>query len=396
MRGAFIAMLLGLLAGCSRDPVQVATGPGSETSGVSARVVDASGAPVAGASVRMVSVDAAWQAAVVRGEGAVLDRRTTDAQGWVRFAAAREGWVALELEDSAHGARGEVDLSQTRSAELRVQAGGRVRLSAKVPGETVRAVGLAGTAYAARQIDGGAWVLSGVPQGEYAVVALTDSGMALLGRVAVASGAVLDTALSADADSVLLEDFAFDPVRNRYGWLLGAGWWYTTTDAIYGDHSTVTPDDPVRMRIPCPYGNCVSATFSVDTLSSQRFALVGVDVDHPFDSGGPLANQADFSRVSAVRFPVSGQGGIQFQIHYRLPDATSSACHQSVTLSGGWKVVDVTLSTMSCDTKLPAGSRAVGMTWVAVDDARLNLGPVTLLGAGPRQVFAKLRRGGVP
>jgi len=396
VRRALRILALSLLVACSREGGQVAMGPGSETSGVSARVVDQNGAAVAGVSVRMVALDDAWQSRVASASGSVLDRKTTDAQGWVRFGNVSDARVALELEDSVRTARGEIDLSQGRTAELRMADGGSQRLSAHVSGETVQEVVLAGTAYAARQAVDGAWVFQGLPEGDFAVVAMTDSGMALLGRVALAAGGALDTVLGADVDSVLLEDFAFDPVRNRYGWLLGAGWWYTTTDLIYGDSSTVTPDDPARMRISCPYGNCIAATFKMDPESDERFAVVGMDVDHPWNEEAPASSVADLSAVEAIRFPVSGQGNIQFQIHFRDPDGTSSTCRQSLVLASTWKVQEVPLASMKCDAAVVAGRRAVGMTWLATEDAQLNLGPVTLAGAGPRQVFAKLRKGGVP
>lgn len=393
MKNAIFAWVVAMLAGCSGESGRVATGPGSETSGVSARVVDAGGAALPGVSVRLVAVDRNWQERVSRGDASVLDRRTTDAQGWVRFEVAGQAHVALELEDSLRCARGEVDLSGSREAELRAATGGRLKMSAAVGSERVKSVALAGTGYVPTRNPDGSWSFVGLPAGDYTATAVTDSGIALLGRVSVASGATLDTTLAADVDSVLLEDFAFAPIRNRYGWLLGAGWWYTTTDKIYGDSSTTTPEDPARSLVACPYGNCLSMSFTIDQSSAEKFALVGVDIDHNND---PASRLADFSKVASVRFPVSGNGSIQFQIHYRNPDGSSMACHQAVSLQTAWKIQEVSLAAMTCDTKLVQGRRAVGMTWVAVDDAQLVLGPVSLIGAGPRSVFPELQLGGVP
>jgi hypothetical protein len=384
------------LMGCSGESPRQATGPGSETSGVSARVVDAGGVGVAGVSVRLVAVDRKWQEKMSKGDASVLDRRTTDAQGWVRFEVAGQSHVALELEDSLRCARGEVDLSGSRSAELRAAPGGRLRIAAKVGAQSVRSVALAGTGYAGAENLDGTWSFSGVASGDYAAIALTDSGMAFLGRLSVASGAALDTTMVADVDSVLLEDFAFAPIKNRYGWLLGAGWWYTTTDKIYGGASTATPGDPAGALVACPYGNCLSVAFSIDQTASERFALVGMDIDHPYDPKGPRSPLADFSKVDRVRFGASGAGEVQFQIHYRNADGTTLACHHAVVLQSAWKLQEVVLSSMVCDTGPVAGRRAVGMTWVAVADAQFNLGPVTLLGAGPRSVFPELQLGGAP
>lgn len=395
MKGAIFTMALFVLMGCSGESARVATGPGSETSGVSARVTDSIGRPVAGAAVRVVALGRKWHQQEAAGVSAVLAREVTDAQGWVRFSVAGRDRVALELEDSLHAGRVEMELSESRTSQMRTSTGGRLRVTAKAGSEAVRSLVLAGTAYESRKGADGSWSFAGLPAGEYTIAARTDSGMALLGRVAIASGAALDTALAADVDSVLLDDFAFAPIKNRYGWLLGAGWWYTTTDAVYGDSSTVTPSDLFSARVPCPVGNCLSVGFAIDKSSAERFALIGVDLDRSFDEGDTLAHLADLSKISGVRFWAAGQGSIQIQIHFRMAAGGSGSCYQSFALQGAGRLHEILLSNMTCDPGIVGRQGAEGMTWLTQDDAQLVLGPVSLFGAGPRSVFPELQLGGV-
>ncbi len=384
-------------SGCSDDSRSVSEGPGSETSGVAARVLDSAGIPVPGVAVRVVSLDRSWRKAVGAGIDPVLARDTTDAEGRIGFVLAGRGRVALELEDSLRAGRLEVEPGTSVEREIRVSAGAGLRLDASVPGETVSEVWLAGTAYRARRGVDGKWILQGVGEGSYTVVASTDSGMALLGRVRLAAGVELDTSLASDVDSVLLEDFAETPVRNRYGRLLGAGWWYTTTDGIYGGGSRTTPGSVYDARVPCDDGNCLEMSFAIDAAEPQRFALVGVDLDRSCDPGGDAAHLADLSRVTEIRFQAKGQGEFHLQLHLRSTEDSSMACRAKVLLDGNWSLFEVPIPSLVCDEGMvPDLHSVVGLTWTALDDAKIVLGKVVLAGAGPRSVFPELRKGGVP
>lgn len=396
---SFLALALAAFAGfgCSRDPGSLSEGPGSETSGLAARVLDSAGVGVPGLAVRVVSLDGSWRRTVGAGGDPVLARDTTDAEGRVRFVLAGRDRVALELEDSLRAGRLEVEPGTSVEREIRVSAGAGLRLDASVPGETVSEVWLAGTAYRAGRASDGRWILRGVGAGSYTVAASTDSGMALLGRVRLAAGAELDTSLASDVDSVLLEDFAWIPVRNRYGGLLGAGWWYTTTDAIYGGGSTTDPGSAYDALVPCGDGNCLEMSFRIDAAEPQRFALVGVDLDRSRGPDDTAARLADLSRVAAVRFMAKGQGVFQFQLHLRSIEGKSLACHAEVLLDGSWTRREVPIPSLVCDEgAVPDFRSAVGLTWTALDDATIVLGKVVLAGAGPRSVFPELRKRGVP
>lgn len=398
MRSVLFLLLVSLwICGCSDDSGSASEGPGSETSGVAARVLDSAGMPVPGVAVRVVSMNRFWRKSVGAGIDPVLARDTTDADGRIEFVLTGHDHVALELEDPVRAGRLEVEPGCGIEREIRVSVGASLRLEASVPGEVVSEVWLAGTAYRAKRGADGAWTLGGIGEGSYTVVASTDSGMALLGRVRLVAGTELDTSLASDADSVLLEDFAEIPVRNRYGGLLGAGWWYTTTDEIYGGGSRTEPGSVYDARVSCGDGNCLEMSFVIDAAEPQRFALVGVDLDRSYDPGGVVAHLADLSRVTGVRFLAKGQGEFHLQVHLRSTEDSSMVCRAKVVLDETWSQLDVPLSSLACDEGMvPDFHSVVGMTWIAQDDAMIVLGKIVLVGAGPRSVFPELRKGGVP
>ncbi|MEN9309517.1 MAG: hypothetical protein RL173_3449 [Fibrobacterota bacterium] len=385
-----------MLASCSSDERAV-QGPGSETSGFSARVLDVAGKPVAGASVRAVALDRSWQKSALNGVDPVVGRAVSDSDGMVRFGlVSGVARVALEIGDADRSGRVELDAKPGSSARLSLEVGGAVRIDARVPRETIGGVRLAGTGYTAVRETSGAWVFSSVATGWYTVAALTDSGMAVLGRVAIRSGVVLDTALSADVDSVLLEDFAVPPVRNRYGGVLGAGWWYTSVDSAYGGKSTVSPADPSSALVRCADGNCLEMRFRIDPSDPANFALVGLDLDRSSAADGSDVRLADLTRVGSLRFDAIGRGGIAVQIHYGTGGA-SSTCAATIALDSVRTKREIPLATMTCDGFRPLDrTKAVGITFLAQEDVDLRLGRIVLVGAGPRSVFPDLELGGSP
>jgi hypothetical protein len=327
--------------------------------------------------------------------GQVIGRATTNSAGWARIETGWKGRVALESGDSNRAARMEFDSVPTLSTELRLERAATCDISAIVPGEAVRWVSLVGTGIVAHPGMDGKWHMTGVATGTYAVAAGTDSGVALLGRIGIDTTRSLDTLLVADADSVLLEDFAVQDGRNRYGRLLGAGWWYTTTDAIDGGRSTTSPADPYGDRVPCPDGKCLSMSFSVDTSFSGAFALVGMDLDRSYAPGSSSPHLADLSSVDALGFDASGSGTFQIQIHFASATG-SQACVAAVELDGNWRRRRIPMSDFVCD-EIPTDRKAaIGIVWLAQADASLLLGKVVLSGAGPRKVFPALNQGSSP
>lgn len=368
----------------------VTEGPSTETSGLFARVIDSAGAPVPGVDVRVVAQGTRWNAVVAAGGTPVLARSRTDAEGRVEFRLADTLQVALEIDDSARSGR---ILSQAGSSTVRdmtTRQGLGLRLRAEAPGEDIRKVYLAGTGYRGIQAQDGSWHFRGLPRGTWSAVAATDSGLALLGRVTLTTRS-LDTLLSADSDSVLVEDFGAPLVQNRYGSLLGGSWWFTATDENEGGASYTTPSEVRQARVPCEDGFCLSMDFSLDPNRVGSYALVGTGFGQSFSTGDTLPLLADFSRVRAVRFLASGTGSLLFQVVARSASGTPTNCLAYVSLPATLSEVEVPMAALSCPDP-DIDYRAVdGMTWTFTTDGQLTLGRIRLIGAGPRQVFPQLK-----
>lgn len=382
------ALLIAGLWGCGTD--RSTEGPGSETSGLAARILDSTGSPLAGIAVRVVSGEASLRGALASGTTPVLASGRTDALGLVRFELPDTSPVTLELDDTIHAGRLHATPGSDTVRELRAVSACALRLAARVPGETISTLRLAGTGYTgSRQLDG-TWLFAGVPAGTYTVGARTDSGLALLGR-AVLRGGILDTAMSSDVDSVLLEDFADTPSRNRYGTLLGAGWWYAVTDAQNGGTSTATPADPRQAIVPCEIGNCLEMGFTLDPTRASRYALVGTTPDGSRALGDTTPQHADFTKITHVRFLSSGWGIFWFQLGVTRTSGGMTPCHTTFNVGTLLAETEVAMSSLECDAP-DADFRSVeGMTWTALSDGHLTLGRIRLIGAGPRAVFKGLR-----
>lgn len=381
--------LLAGLWGCGSE--RSTEGPGSETSGLAARILDSTGTPLAGVAVRVVSLETSWRGAFASGDSPVLATGRTDTRGLVRFSLRDSAPVALEVDDPTHAGRLRAVPGSDTVRELRTAASCALRLSASVPGETILGLRLAGTGYEGAVQPDGSWLIQGVPRGTYSVAARTDSGLALVGRVALRGG-TLDTALSADVDSVLLEDFADTPSRNRYGTLLGAGWWYAVTDAQDGGSSTATPSDPRQALVPCAVGTCLEMGFTLDPARASRYALVGTTPDGSRAPGDALSSHADFSKVTHVRFSASGWGTFWFQLGVTRASGGWTACHSTFGLGTLLAETEIAMSSLVCDASDPDFRSVEGMTWTALSDGHLTLGRVRLVGAGPREVFEGLRK----
>lgn len=378
--------LLGLL-GCTENPS--AEGPSTETSGIAARLLDSVGTPLAGVKVRVVATGEAWRDLVSRNRSSVLAVESTNALGVVRFQMPDRRPVVLEVGTRAISARLETVPGSDSVRELRASRSLRLGVVAKVPRETILDLFLAGSGSRADRLSDSAWVFATVPAGVHTVVALTDSGMALLGRVVLA-GHDLDTALSADVDSVLLEDFAVPLRQNRYGALLGGGWWFLTSDASEGGLSRVVPGDFQDALVPCALGSCIGLDFFLDPTRTNRWALVGMDIDGGNHAvGAPLAN---LSQVPSVRFEAAGTGSFWFQLGVRTDRGTLTACHVPFEAPPTLSTVEIMLSSLTCDSVGADLRTTYSLTWASLGDNHLDLGHVRLVGAGPRSVFPRLGR----
>ncbi|MEN9353131.1 MAG: hypothetical protein RL318_456 [Fibrobacterota bacterium] len=367
-----------------------AQGPSTETSGLTARITDSTGAALPAIGVRVIALGNQWNARVGADATPVLAHSRTNSIGVVHFELPDSTPVALEIDDSLHAGRLEVKPGSDSLRELKARPALSLRVMASVPSEVISSVHLAGTGYQASMASDGSWRFKGLSRGTWSVVAATDSGLALLGRVTLTDRSI-DTTLSADSDSVLVEDFADAPLQNRYGALLGASWWFTVTDRNEGGNSFTAPSETRQARIPCEDGFCLSMDFTLDPARTQRYALVGNDLDGSFAPGTTTPFLADFTKVRFVRFLASGSGSMLFQIAIRSASGSKLACHVPINLTSTLSLVEIPVAILSCDESGGDFSAVYGMTWTATSDAHLTLGRVRLIGAGPRQVFHQLK-----
>lgn len=390
MRAGFwwIPAALAALVGCSDD--RTVEGPSTETSGLAARLVDSTGTPLAGVPVRVVATGVAWRERLDRNLSQVLAEGATDASGLVRFALPDPRPVVLEIDGSRFAGRLEAVPGSDSIRELRATRALRLGVVARVPREVVHDLFLAGTGYRVVRLSDSSWVFPSLPSGTYSVVARTDSGYAVLGRVPL-SGRDLDTSLSSDVDSVLLEDFAVPSPRHRYGDFLGEGWWYTTTDSIEGGTSRVTPGRVPDALVPCALGRCLAMDFVLDPTRAARWAIVGLDIDGGFSS--PPERLADLSGVASVRFEAAGSGGFWLQLGVRTLRGTFTSCRVSFTPPAELAIVDIPLNGLACDSAGSDLRTTYSLTWGSQGDGRLELGRVRLIGVGPRAVFPRLSFG---
>lgn len=383
---SFAILLFSALMGCADNPSS--QGPSTETSGISARILDSSGRAIEGISVRVVAQDAFWRRLVASGGTPQLAQGRTDAEGRIHFEIAHRERVMLELDDTLRAARLEAIPGSDTVRELHAVQGGRVKIHTSVPSETISQLWLAGTGYRGAPQTDGSWLFRGVLRGNYSVVARTDSGITLLGQVRLDAPS-LDTALAPETDSVLLEDFSQPPTRNRYGSLLGGGWWYTVTDAEVGGKSATDPARPVDAWSPCADGYCLDMGFSLDATRPIRYALVGMDLDAS-QQANDTNRLADLSKITSIRFRAAGGGNMLFQLAVRIPSGGYTACHTPLALSSTLSTIDVPIASLACDSTDADFRHVFGMTWTATSTGHLILGRIALIGAGPRSVFRGL------
>jgi len=385
---ALLATLLwGLLTACGSENPS-AEGPSTETSGINARILDRDGKAISGVRVQAVARDGHWRTLVAQGGSPVLAAGLTDDQGRVHLSLPSGTKAMLELSDTVLAGRMGIVAGSDSLHDLVAEDGVRLRVRTSGGLGTIHALRLAQTGYqASRQADGN-WLFAGIARGGYSVVARTDSGIALLGQVDLAAPS-LDTLLAPDIDSVLLEDFSGAQLRNRYGALLGSGWWFLATDSANGGSSSTTPSRMEEARAPCSDGFCLDVGFHLDPLRTSRWAMVGVELDGSKETGD-TSRSADLSRISHVRFRAAGGGNLLFQLAVLAPSGEVTACHAPIALGADLATIEVPLSSLSCDAPVSDYRHVYGMTWTAISDGHLTLGRIWLVGAGPQAVFRGL------
>lgn len=167
------AILVALVAGCGEE--QIAGGGGIETNNtVAARVLDASGVPVAGAE--MVVRPSAWIPEQL-GADSLAFRGLSDAAGRVEFSVPRGDWtIEVRSSGTGHLVSRRIESSGV-VGDLVMRPMGRLRgvvRSAWPSGASL--VGIRGTRHSTRPDSTGAYELDSLPPGELDLVVVAPGG----------------------------------------------------------------------------------------------------------------------------------------------------------------------------------------------------------------------------
>jgi hypothetical protein len=390
--------LAAALCGCGSD--RTAQGPGSETSGLSARVLHPSGEPAAGVWVRACDVSG-WTGRMRTGTSVVLDSQRTDESGRVRFRRFAASRIALEARTPDGVVRAESDQSRTDSVlSLPLAAGGDLHVRVVAAGSDVRWVALVGNEGKGVAAATGGWSFGPLAGGWYSVVAATDSGLLLAGRVRIESGGSLDTTLSIPEGQVLLDDFATPSPRNRWGDLLGQGWWYSTTDAGEGGTAAVSPDGSFAAWTDqgCPAGTpgCLHFGLSMDTSLPVHYALVGQDLDASHAGTDTTHVWLDLRAVDSVVLVARGSGSLSVQFPSIDGKGREFQFDAGLVLPATWTRVSIPVSSFAPDTAngllwKSAGWRATCILFLAQGTSDFWISSISLIGPSPYDLFPELR-----
>lgn len=354
LRGAVLSLLLG----CGSDRV---AGGGSSESGnaiVLGRVVDSSGAAVAGARVLAVDQEK-WLQRVLEGRGVALDSFRTDGQGRFTLRIPKGSRFNLEVVGPGVG-RLERDAQAWaagagRAAVLTALPLGRAAGAVSVRGGAVSALRLPGTSFSATLRPDGAYAFAGLPQGRYGTLALlgteSDSGATTGASFRVDPGVETVHDLDLDREVVLLEDFGVTWPRSRLSELTGWGNWHEVRD-------TGHPGQKSRLEHALVEGpeSFAGASLRMQAMLDSSYAGVGL---HLGVSAG-----YDLSSLRALRFQGKGRGRLRVSVESVLLDSLGEDQFEAyVDLPADWSALSIPAESL----RLPPGSEAErrGITWQA-------------------------------
>ena len=370
------------LVGCGQDP-SVAEGPGSETSGLTAIVLRSDGAPAPGVAVRAVALDGWFDSLRVQASP-VLGSGVSDDSGRVFFPGLHGSRLALIGESGRLVGRTTGSWSTPERAVVRLDTAATVRL--RLPA-SVRSVHLAGFERDLVRGPDSVWTATGVATGIHRVVVRSDSGYSMAGSVVVASPGFVDTTLEPDLGSTLLDDFESLVSRNRYGELLGGGWWYVTSDP---DSQGITPRDPAQARRSGPWGTHLGFVFSPDTTRAQRWSSFGMT----FGGGAGMAT-SDLRSLVSVRLRIKGRGTFHAQIHVLRADGSYGYFQAPFAANDDWTWIEIPVASFlprdSSDLWARDAARAEGISILTTTPGELSFDDLWLEGISPWTLFPRLR-----
>lgn len=381
---SLLVCVLGLfLQGCGQDP-SVAQGPGSETSGLTAVVLRSDGAPAAGVAVRAVALDG-WFDSLRSQASPLLGSAVSDDSGRVFFPGLHGSRLALVGESGNLVGRTTGTWNAPERAVVRLDQAATVRIRLSVD---ARSVHLAGFERALVRGRDSVWSATGVSVGRHRVVVRTDSGYSLAGTVVVTAAGLVDTTLEPELASTHLDDFESPLGINRYGDILGGGWWYVTSDP---DSQGITPRDPGSARQTGPWGTHLSFAFHPDTTLSQRWSSFGMNF-----GGGVGVASSDLRSLVGVRMRVKGRGDFHVQIHVLRADGTYGYFQAPIAVTADWSWVEIPVAFFqprdSTVTWTRDAGKAQGISILTTTPGELSIDDIWLDGISPWTLYPRLRQ----
>ena len=326
-RGAGLAAwaALSLLAACGMDRSAGGGGFGGET--ISGRVVDGSGHPVAGASVRVRLARAL--------DANVLAEASADDSGRFSLGGLPSAPLRIEIAGrvGAEAVGAVVDPDPQRPAADFVAHAASLRRLRIVDGAgkpvpaTLQAYGLGSVA---STDDSGVVQLRGWPASDLWVrISPRDGGAAFdLFVPASASGDV------AASPGWLLDDFEGSSTRTRLGLLIGGGWWYAAASGALPDTSGSGIGQYVFGQgydSTQSHGGRASlhAKFVFSPSATRRYALVGFHLG--VVDGAPV----DLSPMDSLVFWIKGDGPVRVDL-VALESGAKRVYAKSATPGSDW------------------------------------------------------------
>jgi hypothetical protein len=313
--GSVVALLL--LPVCSRD--RIAGTAGSETVNTFAVVVvDGDKQPVSGASLRIVAKDSSWLARVAHNENPLFMSVTSDKGGIARIPTDSlvESDVNLCIDSGAIGAfvpsfqftKEYNDTSDTIVLKHAAALSGSIRADDSLPSRVM----LQGTDYSAAvdQATGG-YAFSGVPAGDYRVIAMKDSiRFNGAGNVILAEGDNVKSTLETTFSGVLVDDF--DVGANLMSYFKVGNWYIAQGRAVTvafpttrdKNDSTHIPYKDALVTDGARSGKSLHVNYRVD--GADFYLIVGAKV---------CTHQVGFSHIDTVSFWAKGNGILTVRLH---------------------------------------------------------------------------------
>lgn len=236
MKPIFSLLFIMLLWGCGNN--DLARGGGVDIpNSITATVLDSNGLIQRNAKVRLVSVES-WVDRLEIGSSVVIDSTWTDSLGRFTMENPENGRANLEV---ATGVLGKLIQFDTSVNKITLEKLGQLKAIWK-PGARLQ---ILGTPYLAVANEEGEATFEGVPSLQSGLVGTDNSISVLLSTVSLKRGEKLNLGvMTAQTDSLLLDDFERASVYSYLdSWLKGS-LWYSLADENDGGESTVFPSTP--------------------------------------------------------------------------------------------------------------------------------------------------------